>query len=529
MERRARGGSWAIATPHMPATQAGADAFERGGNAIDAALAAAVTLAASYPHMCGVGGDLFALVQRPDGDAIAINGSGRASAGADLAALAAAPGDRMIERGPATITVPGTVSGWAALHREGARLPWNDAFDRAIDLAENGVPTPSTLARTLVFDDALSADPGIAAIFYPEGKPIAEGAAFKNEALGSSLRLIAEHGPQILYGGELGARYVQGLRTVGCPISIDDLAAHATELLPPLVGRYRDLDVRVVPPNSQGFTLLEILAAIERLGLEPDPLGPDAGAIALVAEAASRDRDRHLADADAMRVHPSTLLDGGHIAAICDEVRASMPSGVGKTQAGRHLGSGDTIALVASDRRGWAVSLIQSLYEHFGSGILEPSTGIAAQNRGACFSTDPRHPNAMAPRKRPAHTLMPVLVHRAGELAAVAGSMGGHAQPQINAMSIIRAFDLGMPPGEVLAAPRWIVPWTEPGDPVRSLIAEGATSAETRTSLARSGFRVQVGDDLDSAVGHAHLIVRDRSGQFDVATDPRADGGALAS
>ena len=224
MERRARGDSWAIATPHTPATQAGADAFERGGNAVDAALAAAVTLAVSYPHMCGVGGDLFALVQRPDGDAIAINASGGAPARADITALAAAPGGRMSERGPATITVPGVVSGWAALHREGARMPWSGAFDLAIDLAENGVPTPSTLARTLLFDDSLSADPGIAAIFYPGDKPLTEGATFTNQALGESLRLISERGPQILYDGEVGARYVEGLKARGSPLALGDLA-----------------------------------------------------------------------------------------------------------------------------------------------------------------------------------------------------------------------------------------------------------------------------------------------------------------
>ena len=287
--------------------------------------------------------------------------------------------------------------------------------------------------------------------------------------------------------------------------------------------------MRVVPPNSQGFTLLEILSAIERLGLDPDPLGSDAGALALVAAAASRDRDRHLADADAMVMHLSTLLDGGHIAAICDEVRGSTPPRTGDAAAGRPPGSGDTIALVVSDRRGWAISLIQSLYDDFGSGILEPSTGIVAQNRGACFSIDPHHPNAMAPGKRPAHTLMPVLGHRAGQLAAVSGSMGGHSQPQINAMSILRAFDLGMPPEEALEAPRWVVPWTEPSDADRSVIAEGDTPAATLASLAEAGFRVHVGDDHDSAVGHAHLIVRDSRGVFEVATDPRADGGALAS
>ncbi len=174
----------------------------------------------------------------------------------------------------------------------------------------------------------------------------------------------------------------------------------------PVAGRYRDLDVRVVPPNSQGFVLLEILEAVERLGIDPDPLGPDAGAIALVVRAAREDRDRHLADPAAMRVHPGTLLDDGHIAALTDAVREAHAPAVPARHGSHH---GDTVGLVTADAEGNAVSLIQSLYDGLGSGILEPSTGIVAQSRGAQFVLDPDHPNVLAPGKRPAHTLMPAL------------------------------------------------------------------------------------------------------------------------
>ena len=281
--------------------------------------------------------------------------------------------------------------------------------------------------------------------------------------------------------------------------------------------------MRVVPPNSQGFTLLEMLALVERLGIDPDPLGPDADVLARVFAAANRDRDHHLADPDAMRVHPSTLLDDGHLAGLADRIRERSTS---PTLPGDRHGTGDTIAMVTADAEGWAVSLIQSLWDSFGSGILEPETGIVAHDRGGCFTLEPGHPNEIGPRKRPFHTLMPVLVHREGRLAAVAGSMGGAAQPQINAQNLIRAFDLGMSAGDAVAAPRWTV-WGEPGGGSRPRWRDACRTTPPRGSQD-AGFRVDRLDDVDEAVGHAHLILARPQGGFDVGSDPRADGGALA-
>jgi len=523
MERHARGTAWAIATPHTVATEAGAAAFERGGNAIDAALAAAVTLAVSYPHNCGVGGDLFALVQRPDGDAIAINASGRAPAGIDPVAVRAGHGTAMPEHGPDPITVPGAVSGWAALHREGARLPWSEPLGGAIALARGGVTVSRSLAEMLeLHADRFVADPGLSSIFFDDGRPLVRGELFRQDALADTLDALAAEGPPALYGGSVGERYVAGLCARGSSLTLDDLAGHRADIVPPLIGRYRDLDLRVIPPNNQGFALLEILGIVERLGLDPDPLGSDAGAVALAFLAAGRDRDRYLADPEAMRVHVSTLLDDGHLAGLADEVRGSIsPAAVPSFH-----GTGDTIALVTADREGWAVSLIQSLFDGFGAGILEPDTGIVAHNRGACFTLEPGHPNELGPGKRPAHTLMPVLVHRDGRLAAVAGTMGGHAQPHINAQNLFRAFDLGMSAVDAVAAPRFTV-WDEPDGPLA--LAEGLVPADAVARLVGSGFRVDRVRDVDETVGHSHMILVAPDGAFDVGTDPRADGGALAS
>jgi gamma-glutamyltranspeptidase len=522
MDTTAAGSRWAIATPHALATEAGAEAFEGGGNAIDAALAAATTLAVVYPHMCGVGGDLFALVQRPDGAVTAVNSSGRAPDAADADRVRALTGGHVMpQRGPYTVTVPGAVAGWRALHGQGAALDWRSAFGRARSYARDGAPVAPGLAAQLAAEPALAADPGIASVFFPGGSAIAEGASLSQAALAATLEAIAEEGPDALYRGEIGRRYVAGLARAGVPIAPGDLEAHRADLLPPLRSRYRDLDLSVVPPNSQGFVLLQILALAERLGIDPDPFGPDAAILARIMGATAADRDRHLADPDRMVVHPSTLLDDGHLAGLADEVRA------GAEPAAGHTPSGDTIALVTADAEGHAVSLIQSLFDGFGSGILEPATGIVAHDRGGCFTLEPGHPNELRGRARPAHTLMPALAHRDGRLAAVAGTMGGYAQPQINAMTLIRSFDLGMTPDEAVAAPRWLVSGMDPSWAGPAIIGEADVPGATLTTLRAGGFEVDTVGVRDGSVGHAHLIRMTEDG-LAAGSDPRSDGGALA-
>lgn len=514
MSFRADGPNWAIATPHVDATRAGALAFERGGTAMDAAVHAAITLAVVYPHMCGVGGDLFALVQRSDGETLAINSSGRSPARADadpLTGLAEVP-----IRGPVPITVPGAVAGWRAILATGGVLPWREAFDPAIGFAANGVAVSGSLADTLTEPDTpYVSDPGLSSIFYPGGMPVPLGSTVTQPALARTLTALAQEGPEALYGGTIGKAYVEGLEGVGSPMTLDDLATHDAVTLAAMRTAFRDLHVSVVPPNSQGFVLLQILALIERLGLDPDLDGVDAGRIADVIRVANADRDRHLADAERMTVHPSTLLDDGHLAALADEARASHTPHVKP--------HGDTIALVTADAEGNGVSLIQSLFWGFGSGILEPTTGIVAQNRGACFTLAEGHPNRFAPGVRPFHTLMPVLAHDGDGLAAVAGTMGGYHQPQVNLHTITRTFVGGLHPAEAVAAPRWVVLGADE-DPTGGVGVEAGVSEATRRSLLGTrGISITEADSF----GHAHLIRRTASG-FLAGSDPRADGSAEA-
>lgn len=529
---RATGRRWAVATPHAAATRSAARAFAEGGTAVDAALAAATSLAVVYPHMCGVGGDLFALVQNPDGKLVAIDSSGRAPAGADPGSLRAAHGTSMPDAGPATITVPGAIGGWDAVHRQGAVLPWREAFDAAIETAQ-GFPISRDLAGSIARRaDELRSDQGFAEVFFADGIP-SEGDRLAQPALARTLRALAEGGAASFYSGVIGERFVEGLRALGAPISTDDLVGHTADLLPPLRGRYRDLDVSVSPPGSQGFVLLEALAAVERLGIDPDPIGPDAATLARILMAASSDRDRHLADPEAMTIHVSALLDDGHIAAVCDVVRGGVeghpgPAGPQPHVLGRPHVAGDTIALVAADAAGWGVSLIQSLYSGFGAGILEPDTGIVPHDRGACFTLEPGHPNELAPGKRPAHTLMPVAVHRDGDLVALTGTRGGHGQPQIDLMTLVRTFDLGLDPFEAVAHPRWLVGGMSPLGAEPWIEAEGSVPEAVRASIGREGFRVETVGPVDRAVGHAQLLRID-GGALVAGSDPRADGGAMAS
>jgi gamma-glutamyltranspeptidase/glutathione hydrolase len=304
-------------------------------------------------------------------------------------------------------------------------------------------------------------------------------------------------------------------------MTVEDLAAHEPELDSPLTLRYRDLDVSVAPPNSQGFTLLETLAVIERLGVDPDPLGPDAGAIAEVFRVTGVDRDRHNADPRRARVPVGTLLDEGHLAGLVDLVREGD---AGPAPARRS----DTVALVAADGTGLGITLIQSLYDGFGSGILEPETGVVLHSRGSSFVLDPEHPNVLAGGKRPAHTLLPVVVHREGRLAALAGTMGGGAQPQIDTMTLVRAFDLGLDAAAAVAAPRWLVGGMTLGSSERSVVAEASVPTETRERLQAAGYAVAEVGERDGAVGHAHLLLAHQDGTLEAGSDPRADGEAAA-
>jgi gamma-glutamyltranspeptidase/glutathione hydrolase len=406
------------------------------------------------------------------------------------------------------------------------RLPLRDILAPAIAYARDGVPVAPSLARGISeLAEELVADAGMSALLFDDGGPLGTGAPLRQPALARSLEAIAEGGAEVLYSGALGETLVRGLQRAGSPLAMDDLARHRTELQEPLSHDYRGLEIVTTPPNSQGFVLLEILSALAELDALPDPLGPDAALLAHVFRLASADRDDVLADPRCGPVPVDALLAPEHAAELLRKARARLDSPVAARAATGP--SGDTVAVVAADSDGHAVSLIQSVFRSFGSGILEPETGIVCHSRGSFFSLDPSSPNVLEGKKRPAHTLMPVMTRREGRLTGVHGAMGGKAQPQIHAHLLLRLLG-GATPADALAAPRWVAGGLDVDSADDVILLERSAGPESADAFDAAGMPVELLDDLDEGVGHAQLIWRGPDGTLEAATDPRADGAAAA-
>ncbi len=520
--RTARGTSFAIATPHSIGTEEGAAALRAGGNALDAVVAAAAALTVVYPHNCSVGGDVIALVATPDGTLVTVNGSGAAPAAASAEKLRAEH-TTMPLSGVETVTVPGAVAAWEAILSLGGRRSLPQALEAAISAADEGVPIARSLARAIEDQHLeLAADEGLAQVFLDNGSSRVEGSLLLQPALAQSLRAIAAEGPAALYGGKVGAALVERLRSLGSCMTLDDLAAHQTKVERPIAASFGDLEVLTAAPNSQGFVLLETLAAIAALGTTLDRLGPGAGVLARLFELAARDRDNYLADPRFADLPLARLLSHAHAVELAKEASAF---GTHPPLAPR--ATGDTVAVVAIDNQGYAASVIQSIFYSFGSLILDPATGIICHNRGAYFSLDPRSPNGIEGGKRPAHTLMPVIVRKGGRIVAVNGTMGGSAQPQIHTQLLLAAW-AGATPMEAVESPRWTVGSLESDGSGGRVVAERSVPPSAIEGIEAAGFKVDLIADLDEAVGHAQVIAVDGSGAFVAASDPRADGSAAA-
>jgi len=503
-------GRGSIASPHHLATEAGEDAFRAGGNAIDAAIAAAAVLDVVYPNQTALGGDAVALVRTPGGAIHCVNATGWAPAAQSVERLRAVHGEEIPFRGIDTVTVPGAVRGWETLRSFGARLGWSAHFDAAVHLASGGAPVGRSLAAAIAEKhDVLSQDPGCRDVFLPGGKPLGEGDILRQPALAQSLAELQADGPDALYGGGVGRRLIDGLAQRGCVMTLDDLEGFRSELVAPLAETFRQYDVITSPPNTQGFMLLRALKRLEQIGDPDDILGEQAGVLAEIFEHSNAIRDLMLADPRFARVDTGALIDH-------DPDVTHAPS------SGARVG-GDTVGISAIDSEGYAVSLLQSVYNAFGSGVLEPATGILMQNRGRSFSLDPRSPNVVAPGKRPRHTLMPVLVTEGGAVRWISSTMGGHGHPQIQAQLLLRSM-AGDSPADAVDAPRWIVGVQDTGDTNMTVYVESDLPAPTTDSLIDRGFVPKVLPPHDEWLGHANLIKVGDDGRFDAVSDPRCDG-----
>jgi gamma-glutamyltranspeptidase/glutathione hydrolase len=519
------GSPFAVATPHRPATDAAVAAFERGGNALDAALAAASVLTVTYPHNCALGGDLFALVRSPGGDTVSVNASGPAGSRADRPALRAA-GRAMPVTGPKTVTVPGLVAGWERIHALGARRSWASAIEPAIAYAEDGVAIARGLAEAIAEYATTTRDPGMAAVFAPGGHPLAAGERLRQPALARTLRSIAGEGARVFYDGDVARRIVDAVAAAGGDLTMADLRGFAPETGPPLRGRFGGLDILTSPANSSGVLVLQALAALEAADLA-DPLGEDAGTLAEILRLGDHDRSRLLGDPRSTAFDPEEWLGEARIDALLAEARRAADGHRPKASVRANATPrGDTVAIVASDGDGWAISLIQSLFHSFGAQILEPSTGVLLHNRGASFSLADGHPNALEPGRRPAHTLMPITVEENRRLAGVLGTMGGKVHAQIHVQVLLGLLE-GRTPQQAVDAPRWIVGGMEIGERDDMIRIEEGCDASTRDALSRATLKALTVPRGSEWLGHAQAIWL--NGAYDAGSDFRADGAAAAS
>lgn len=536
----ARGARGAVVAPHHLAAEAGLGVLRSGGSAVDAAIATNAALAVVAPNSCGLGGDAFWLIwDEPNRSLLALNGSGRAPAGIDAAALRAAGLERLPLRGPLTITVPGAVRSWADAHARFGRLSLPTILDPAIELAADGFPAwdgfIASVEATAELLPRAGVDPaGWAALFRPAGRPWRPGERVRLPALAATLGHLATVGLDDFYVGELAERQVAALAAAGSPLRLDDFRTHASTWATPISIDYRGVTVASHPPNSSGLVALEILGILAALSPPaPDAFGPrgltDPVWVHLGIEAAKvafADRDAHLSDPAFVEVPVAQLLDPARLSELArglDPNRARIPA------AARNPAGGGTVAFAAVDADGNVVSAIESHYMGFGSGIADPATGIHYQNRGAYFSLEPDHPNVLAPGKRTLHTLMPWMLLRGGRPWIAGGSMGGDAQPQICAQLVSALVDGGLDVATAVAAPRWFV---EPADhfaPPVTVRIEPRFEAGVLDTLRARGHPVRLVGDFDSLLGHAHAIALveggpAHGGTLAAATDPRSAG-----
>ena len=517
----AASGRWGIASPHAMASEAGADVLRDGGNAVDAALAAAAALAVLLPNQCALGGDLIALVGLPDGSAQVLNGSGRAPEGVDVDGLRAAH-ERLPVDGALSVTVPGVVDGWHELARRWGSRPVSGALLRAASLAGDGVAVSAGLARDLDREaERILADPGLAELLAPSGTPLREGQLLRQPRLAGTLDAIASDGPDAFYSGAVAASLVSTLRARGSAMSSDDFLAHGSSIEEPLAARFGDVEYLASGGNTQGGFFLAALRAVERLDRRLDPLGPEAGLLYGILSALATARDQSLGD--------SATAPALDMAGIEELATRALAGPAGESAAGRGpTPRGDTVAVVVADGSGQWVSLIQSVFHAFGSGLLDPATGVLLHNRGAAFDLAPGSAAELGGGRRPPHSLMPVLVRDAGtgQLVGAHGTMGGRAQPQIHTHLALH-LAMGRSAFEAVAAPRWLLGHMEVGADESPVVnVEQDVPEVARLSLGRTGVPELTLPARADDAGHAQVIRRGTQG-LHVAADPRADSAAL--
>jgi gamma-glutamyltranspeptidase len=514
-----------VTTPHHLASQAGLDVLRDGGNAVEATVAVAATLAVVYPHMTGIGGDGFWLISEPDGKVHAIHGCGGAAARADLALYAGL--DAVPMRGPlAANTVAGTISSWAAaLQGAGGNLPFERLLRDAIHHAETGVAVTRSGAEIAAGKSAeLRNQPGAyAAIFEPNGQPLLEGERLFQPALAQTFRTLGANGPYDFYRGALADLIAEDLEALGSPVSGADLAAHGASRPAPLHVRSDGAELYNSAPPTQGFASLMILALFDRLSADaPDGFDHVHGLVE-ATKLAFLLRDQHVGDPTFHDFDLQILLNDSN--ALDQMVREIDPAKAIPWPQPSALG--DTCWFAAADDEGRVVSAIQSTYFEFGSGLVLPQTGITWQNRGSSFRLAKDGWNALRPGRKPFHTLNPALARFDDGRTMAYGTMGGEGQPQTQAAIFSRYARFGVGLQQAISAPRWLLGRTW-GEQSTTLKIEDGFDDTVYAELIAAGHDLERVGPLTSMMGHAGAIVRRADGLLEGATDPRSDGQVAA-
>ena len=530
-----RGMQGAVSADHPLAAQAGLRVLQEGGNATDAIIAMAGVLAVVRPHMNGIGGDAFGLFYDGDSGAItALNASGRAGALATPEFFAAAGVNRIPGTGALSVSVPGAVAGWVDAHDRYGTMDFQSLLAPAIDFARNGFPVSTRLAADFQ-EQGRSLNLSAQNLYLPNGSPPAVGTLLKNAALAVSLDTVAREGKAGYYHGTIAKRLAAFISEQGGHLRASDFATHTSTWVEPLRGNYLGHTFIVMPPNTQGLAQLALMEMSKSHSIQS--LGHNTAqylhTLIELKKLAFADRDRWIADPDFAAVPVTELLDSAYLrkrAALVDARHAatSVEPGFGdevfsNTDQDRD-DAGDTVYLTAVDQWGNAVSWIQSNFAGFGSGLLEPETGVLLHNRGSLFTLQTGHPNEVAPGKRPYHTLTPLMaLYPDGGFAFTMGTPGGDSQTQSLLQIVHNMLLFGMTPQQAIEAPRF----RSSGGVAVAI--EDRINAEVRSELETLGHRLRVIEGWTATFGGAQMIVFDPgTGVLTAAADPRREAYSLA-
>ncbi|MET3598701.1 gamma-glutamyltransferase family protein [Martelella mangrovi] len=527
MLHSATGFDGAFSAPHRAAALTGRDILQAGGTAIEAMVAAAATIAVTYPHMNGIGGDGFWLIHRPGEKVTGISACGQAARLATPEWYEARGfSTTMPTRGGlAVLTVPGTIGGWEkalSLVPADKRLPLETLLAAAINYAENGIAVTGNQAQcTADKFDGLCDVPGFAGTFLIDGKAPEAGARLCQKPLASTLRQLVAEGLSSYYSGALARIHAGLLEDNGSPLRFDDFAAYEARMVAPLEVDTSHGRLMNMTAPTQGVASLMILALFDRLGVgEGEGFAHLHGLVEATKQAFIL-RNAGLGDPDFMAEPAENWLSADRLDALAEKIdrKTALPWPYEPAE-------GDTIWMGAADRYGNVVSFIQSVYWEFGSGLTCPETGVFFQNRGAGFSLVPG-PNQLAPGKRPFHTLNPALAHLKDGRVMAYGTMGGEGQPQTQAAVFSRYVQFGQELQAAVTAPRWLLGRTW-GEETTTLKLEDRFDPALVSALKAAGHDVEMLPAFSDAAGHAGAVVLHESGLMEAASDPRADGLTLA-